>query len=65
MSDTPEPKADHALPFHFATYFALLPPAVVNWPPAYTSVPDTANAETPPFSPDPKGDQELPFHLAM
>ena len=30
---TPEPRADQALPFHFATLAALLPPAVPNSPP--------------------------------
>jgi hypothetical protein len=31
---TPVPTADQALPFHLATRFAAVPPAVVNQPPA-------------------------------
>src|SRR6266568_4692056 len=34
-------------------------------PPAYTLLPDTASAFTPPFIPEPSADQLLPFHLAM
>jgi hypothetical protein len=30
----PPPTADQVAPFHFATWSAPLPPAVVNWPPA-------------------------------
>src|SRR6266702_3312489 len=41
------------------------PPAVVKLPPAYTSLPDTASADTALFIPEPSADQLLPFHLAM
>src|SRR6266567_3095106 len=41
------------------------PPAVVNWPPAYRSLPDAASALTWLFIPEPSADQLLPFHLAM
>src|SRR5437016_5796822 len=44
---------------------AALPPAVVNAPPAYTSLPDTASASTVQFIPEPSADQLLPSHLAM
>src|SRR5260370_41482647 len=46
-------------------YREPLPPAVVNAPPAYRSLPDTASARTVWFSPEPSRDQLLPFHLAM
>ena len=39
--------------------------AFVNPPPAYTSLPNTAKAETPPFTPESSADQLLPFHLAI
>src|SRR5436309_874976 len=57
------------LPFHLAMEVAPRPPAVENRPPAYTVVPDTANAYTelrsePPI-PEPSADQLVPFHLAM
>src|SRR2546428_675283 len=41
------------------------PPAVVNWPPAYRSPPDTASAHTVLFIPEPSAVQLLPFHLAI
>src|SRR5260370_32198937 len=44
---------------------AALPPASVNPPPAYRSLPDTASANTVPPSPEPSADQLLPFHLAI
>src|SRR5262249_60711915 len=47
-----------------AMYADTFPPAVVNKPPAYKSVPDTASAFTSLFSPEPSADQLLPFHLA-
>src|SRR4029079_18383913 len=66
----PEPSAVQLLPFHLATRLAALPPAVVKIPPAYKSLPDTANAFTlvpassPPLvTPEPSADQLLPFHL--
>src|SRR5436190_1947910 len=46
-------------------YGDSFPPAVVNWPPAYTLLPDTANASTRSFIPEPSADQLLPSHLAM
>src|SRR5206468_3441984 len=70
----PEPSADQLLPFHLAMKLAVLPPALLNRPPAYTSLPDTASAYTmggywPPWPPqhipEPSADQLLPFHLAM
>ena len=44
---------------------AKLPPAVVNSPPAYTLLPDAANAYTYSFIPEPRADQLVPFHCAM
>jgi hypothetical protein len=44
---------------------AGLPPAVVNAPPAYTLLPDTASAYTRPFNPEPSAAQLFPSHLAM
>jgi hypothetical protein len=44
---------------------ALLLPAVVNAPAAYTSLPDTASAYTAAFIPEPSALQLLPSHLAM
>jgi len=61
----PDPKADQLLPFHLATFVAAVPPAEVNQPPAYRSLPDTARANTSLFSPEPKADQLLPSHFAM
>src|SRR5437667_8890586 len=60
----PEPRLDQLLPFHLAMLLAALPPAVVNWPPAYTWLADTASAftpmgEPPPIS-DPRANQLLP-----
>src|SRR5216117_435538 len=40
-------------------------PAVLNPPPAYRTLPDTASANTGPFIPEPSADQPLPFHLAI
>src|SRR5262245_10259618 len=60
----PDPKADQLLPFHLATFVAGVPPAEVNQPPAYRSLPDTARANTLLFIPDPKAVQLLTFHLA-
>src|SRR5258706_14992535 len=62
---TPEPSAVQVLPFHLAMLVAALPPAVVNSPPAYTSLPETASAYTVPFTSEPRLVQVLPFHLAM
>src|SRR3954452_3166099 len=42
----PDPREDHALPFHFARDFAGSPPALLKLPPTYMPVPLTANAET-------------------
>ena len=65
----PEPSAVQMLPFHLAMFLAGLPPAVVNLPPAYKSLPDTVIAytagEEPPLIPEPNGVQLLPFHFAM
>src|SRR5436305_11362307 len=44
-------------------YADTFPPAVVNQPPAYRSLPDTASALT--LILEPNADQLLPFHLAM
>src|SRR5947199_4852854 len=46
-------------------YCDTLPPAVVNPPPAYKSLPTTASADTLLFTPEPRGDQLRPSHLAM
>src|SRR6266851_5194334 len=69
---TPDPKADHAVPFHRAMLLAGLPPALVKLPPTYKLVPETASALTAkyctwpgPCTPDPKADQALPSHFAM
>ncbi len=62
---SPEPNADHSLPFHLAMWLAGLPPAVVKSPPAYQSEPETASDVTSLFIPGPNADQALPFHLAM
>ena len=40
----PAPKADHVAPSHCAIELAGTPPAVVNTPPAYSALPDTARA---------------------
>src|SRR5262249_35343191 len=61
----PEPNADQLLPFHLAIWFAGMPPAHVNQPPAYRSLPDTASADTVSFIPEPSGDQLIPVKLAM
>src|SRR5260370_31747836 len=61
----PEPSSVQLPPFHLAMELAALPPAVVNWPPAYRSLPDTASAHTASFIPKPSADQVLPFHWAM
>src|SRR6266571_3348995 len=61
----PEPSAVQRLPSHLAMLLAVPPPAVVNCPPAYTSLPETASADTPPFIPEPSAVQLLPFHLAV
>src|SRR5207249_4921789 len=63
----PEPSADQLLPSHLAMSFAALPPAERKSPPAYTSLPDTASADTEKLAtnPEPNADQLLPFHLAM
>src|SRR6266545_5910652 len=49
---TAESTTDQLLPSHLA-------------PLAYTSLPNTANAVTIPFTPEPRADQLLPSHLAM
>ena len=46
-------------------YADTFPPAGVNAPPAYRSLPDTASAYTSLLIPDPSADQLLPFHLAI
>src|SRR5438094_1003138 len=52
-------------------YADTFPPAILNPPPAYRSLPDTASAYTlaepklPPPIPEPSADQLLPSHLAM
>src|SRR5437879_5051055 len=46
-------------------YADIFPPAVVKSPPAYRSLPDTANALTKLFMPEPSAVQLVPFHLAM
>src|SRR6266403_1107537 len=61
----PEARADQLVPSHLAMLLAALPPAVMNKPPAYTLLPDTASAPTPPSIPEPSADQLLPSHLAM
>ncbi len=44
---------------------AVLPPAVVNRPPAYRSLPATTKAYTVPFIPEPSALQVFPSHRAM
>src|SRR5437870_4724280 len=46
-------------------YADTFPPAVVNPPPAYRSLADTASARTSRFIPEPSAVQLLPSHLAM
>src|SRR5688572_14257969 len=56
------------MPSHLAMWFTGNPPAVVNSPPTYTSVPLIAIASTslkPPETPPPRLDHAVPFHLAM
>src|ERR1051326_5050106 len=81
MARTPEPlrapKEDHEPPSHLATRVAVTPPALVNVPLAYRSVPRNAMPSTglfpgapvknagAAFKPVPRADQELPFHLAI
>ena len=62
---TPLPNADQLAPFQRAMRLALAPAAVVNSPPAYTSVPLTAMARTLEFRPPASADQLLPFQRAM
>src|SRR6476646_3275847 len=64
----PAPRADQPFPSHLAMFLAGLPSAVVNNPPANTSLPETASAKTSglaPFIPAPNADQLFPSHLAM
>src|SRR5438876_3912117 len=66
----PVSSADQLLPFHLAMLFAGMPPAIVNGPPAYTSLPVTASARSsgpfaPPLTPQPRTDQFAPSHFAM
>src|SRR6266511_2362917 len=65
LASIPEPSADQLVPSHLAIPLAALPPAIVKLPPAYTSLPDTASADTWAFIPEPSADQLLPSHLAM
>src|SRR5438552_534919 len=60
-----EPTAAQLFPSHFARFPVWTPPAIVNRPPAYILLPDTANANTSPLIPDPNGDHAFPSHLAM
>src|SRR5205823_7712956 len=55
---------DQLFPSHLAMEQAVLPPAFVNFPPAYTLLPDTASASTSSFMPAPNDDQLVPSHLA-
>src|SRR4051812_49016430 len=52
---TPEPSALQVLPSHLAMFVAGLPPAVVNPPPTYKLLPDTASA----YTDDPGSNPEL------
>ncbi len=60
----PLPSPDQALPLHFAMFGKAFPPAVVNGPPTYRSVPTARNVKTSPFVPPPTSDHALPFHCA-
>jgi len=66
---TPPPTEDQLEPSHFAMQLALIPPALVNRPPAYSARPEPSsnaareNTELP--IPPPTGDQVDPSHLAM
>ncbi len=63
LLEIPEPRADHADPFHFAIRFA----GFVNAPPTYKSVPNTAIVFTDVIeeTPEPRADQADPSHLAI
>src|SRR5688572_24907526 len=62
---TPDPIADHDAPFHMATRGTETPPAVLNIPPAYTSVPETASDSTVRSIPVPMLTHDVPFQRAM
>src|SRR5438552_5919646 len=61
----PEPRGNHALPFHLAMRLALTAPAVVKVPPAYRSLLETASAATELSIPEPRADHALASHSAM
>src|SRR5437870_9699630 len=63
-SPMPEPSAVQLLPSHLAMELAALPPAVLNLPPAYRSLPDTASANTAPRNPEPTAVKLSAHHLA-
>src|SRR5579871_858630 len=48
-----------------AMYAESFWPAIVNKPPAYRSLPESASARTVPFTPEPIEDQLLPSQMAM
>ena len=62
---SPAPRESQLAPLHLAILFAGAPPAVVNDPPAYTSLPLIAIAKTVLLSPAPRESQPVPFHLAI
>src|SRR5438552_18512642 len=63
---TPEPRDVQALPSQRAIPLTVMPPALVNAPPTYTSplVP-TAIARTSPSTPTPRLNQFVPSHRAI
>ena len=65
----PSSSVDQLAPFHFATRLAVIPPAVVKFPPAYSAGPPpssyTARAVTQPFNAPESVDQFAPSHFAM
>src|SRR5437870_3226154 len=58
----PEPSAVQLLPSHLAMLVAAMPPAIVNPPPPYRSLPDTARANTIPFTTEPSGHRRRQHH---
>ncbi|PYI84972.1 MAG: hypothetical protein DME26_12130 [Verrucomicrobia bacterium] len=53
------------MPFHLAMRLAAMPPALVNVPPTYMSLPLAVSAVTKPLMPLPNPDQLLPSQRAM
>src|SRR5215510_8342361 len=60
----PPSSADHLAPSHLATLPVVMPSALVNLPPTYTSLPLTAIDLTVSLTPTPRLAQFLPSHFA-